>query len=261
MLELEPRAQMHQKQYIHALSYFDTNECLCIELAKNNLQDCSLDSYFVAKNCILIAGAVDDDHETEVWFLKAQNAYCGPYPHYEFESEQNYFGFSAVLGELWTVLDELHEEMREDGTDISIRSMTEPGGEEDGLEKYISEGNTNEKDTGEEVTSAEHSNEEDMMSEDKVNEDNVTEDATGTNMAESNQPSQDYEDFLDNFLQLVRNHTQHREETRLNPHSPSQHHHENEPPRHSPGQSRPMTMKMTFTIENHHREIQILYRD
>lgn len=213
----------------------------------------------MAKNCILIAAAVDDDHETEVWFLKAQNAYCGPYHHYDLEPKPHPLG---VLAELWTVLYELHEGTREDGTDISIGSMTEPAGEEDGLEKDVSE-----EDTNDENTSEEHTNKEDMMSEDKVNEDNVTEDAmekanvSGTNIAESNQPSQAYEDFFDEFLQLVRNHTQDRDQTRLDPHSPSQHHHENEPSRQSTGQSRPMTMKMTVTIENHHREIKILYRD
>lgn len=66
---------LYEEQYQSASNLFDTDPKACIRLAELNLTDPTLPPYYVIHNCILIACALDDWSDADIWQRRAEQAY------------------------------------------------------------------------------------------------------------------------------------------------------------------------------------------
>ncbi|CAN9120840.1 unnamed protein product [Alternaria alternata] len=68
-------SRLYHKQYEEARKLFDGDIVNCIAAAKKNLLDPTLPPFYIIKNCILVAGAVDDWNIADDWLGRAERAF------------------------------------------------------------------------------------------------------------------------------------------------------------------------------------------
>ncbi|CAO2650729.1 Nn.00g020210.m01.CDS01 [Neocucurbitaria sp. VM-36] len=117
--------RLYQQQFEYAVKCFEEgNEALCLEEAKKNISDESLPPYYVIRNCMLMACALDNWGEADIWRLCAEQAYR---TSLEEATRKNDGNSLEALKDLRKELDELKDFRLEDLTGISRKEIDEAG--------------------------------------------------------------------------------------------------------------------------------------
>ncbi|KAB2109673.1 hypothetical protein AG0111_0g945 [Alternaria gaisen] len=115
MSDADPSTLYH-KQYQEARKLFDSDIVNCIAAAKKNLLDPTLPPFYIIKNCILVAGAVDEWNIADDWLRWAEQAFKKSHDLATRQQDNN--SLEALAG-LREELDELKEFKMEDFTGMT----------------------------------------------------------------------------------------------------------------------------------------------
>ncbi|KAF2132908.1 hypothetical protein P153DRAFT_309696 [Dothidotthia symphoricarpi CBS 119687] len=131
MSDPDPPAKPYRRRYLDALKDFENGDMeKCIVVTKFNLSDITLPPYYVIKNCILLASALDNWDDADVWRLAAEQAYITSFREANRKQDTNSL---ETLQDLRAELDTLNKFRQEDMAILvdDETSNSDMSGEED----------------------------------------------------------------------------------------------------------------------------------
>ncbi|KAL6711642.1 hypothetical protein ACN47E_004576 [Coniothyrium glycines] len=122
-------SSLYMQQYTEAVRLFDDGQIDgCIAETKKNLTDPTLPPFYIIKNCILLACALDDWNEADGWRLSAEQSYRTTLDEATRKQDLNSL---LALSDLRKELDELYEFRMEDLTGMTREERDMCGMEDD----------------------------------------------------------------------------------------------------------------------------------